>query len=125
MVEDVFCEESIKVILQFIRSQLSHENGFYSYDGDLNYTKEMEKLNTPVFSIAGTLDKIVPLSTIEDIMELPIPNKKLETFEQGHLGIIFHQETVNKICKLADDWIDSLSIDEKSVDLDGKIAAFI
>jgi predicted alpha/beta hydrolase len=125
MVEDVFCEESIKVILQFIRSQLSHENGFYSYDGDLNYTKEMEKLNTPVFSIAGTLDKIVPLSTIEDIMELPIPNKKLETFEQGHLGIIFHQETVNKICKLADDWIDSLSNNEKSVDVDGKIAAFI
>ena len=125
MVEDVFCEESIKVILQFIRSQLSHENGFYSYDGDLNYTKEMEKLNTPVFSIAGTLDKIVPLSTIEDIMELPIPNKKLETFEQGHLGIIFHQETVNKICKLTDDWIDSLSNNEKSVDVDGKIAAFI
>ncbi len=125
MVEDVFCEESIKVILQFIRSQLSHENGFYSYDGDLNYTKEMEKLNTPVFSIAGTLDKIVPLSTIEDIMELPIPNKKLETFEQGHLGIIFHQETVNKICKLTDDWIDSLSNNEKSVDVDGKIAAII
>ena len=125
MVEDVFCEESIKVILQFIRSQLSHENGFYSYDGDLNYTKEMEKLNTPVFSIAGTLDKIVPLSTIEDIMELPIPKKKLETFEQGHLGIIFHQETVNKICKLADDWIDSLSTDENPIDVDGKIAAFI
>jgi hypothetical protein len=58
-------------------------------------------------------------------MELPIPNKKLETFEQGHLGIIFHQETVNKICKLTDDWIDSLSNNEKSVDVDGKIAAFI
>ena len=125
MVEDVFCEESIKVILQFIRSQLSHENGFYSYDGDLNYTNEMKKLNTPVFSIAGTIDKIVPLSTIEDIMELPIPKKKLVTFEQGHLGIIFHQETVNKICKLADEWIDNLSLDENTMDLDGKVAAFI
>jgi predicted alpha/beta hydrolase len=125
MVEDVFCEESIKVILQFIRSQLSHENGFYSYDGDINYTKEMQKLNTPVFSIAGTIDKIVPLATIEDIMELPIPHKKLETFEQGHLGIIFHQETVNKICKLADEWIDGLEVLEQSRDTDGKIAAFI
>lgn len=125
MVEDVFCEESIKVILQFIRSQLSHENGFYSYDGEINYTKEMYKMKIPVFSIAGTLDKIVPISTIEDIMKLSIPNKKLEKFEQGHLGIIFHQETVNRICKLAHDWIETLDSESKFKESEQKVAAFI
>jgi predicted alpha/beta hydrolase len=125
MVEDVFCEESIKVILQFIRSQLSHENGFYSYDGDINYTKEMHKMNVPVFSVAGTLDKIVPTATIEDIMNLPIPNKKIEYFDQGHLGIILHQETVNRICKLTDDWISGLEEEHKSMESKDKLAAYI
>jgi hypothetical protein len=109
-VEDVFCEESIKVLLQFIRSQLSHEKSFWSYDGSINYTEEQHNnLELPVFSVVGTLDKIVPHDTIEGIMEAPlIKNKKIEHYEQGHLGIIFHQETVKKITKEADKWIRSL-----------------
>ncbi len=110
LVEDVFCEESVKVILQFIRSQISHENGFYSYDGKINYTKEMENLRIPVFSVVGTLDKIVPGVTIEGIMAYRnIPKQKISYYEQGHLGIVFHQETVEKLCREAHEWILSLN----------------
>lgn len=109
LVEDVFCEESTKVIMQFIRSQLSHENGFYSYDGSINYTKEMENLRIPTYTVVGTVDKIVPPATTEGIYNIPsIPNQKIDYFEQGHLGIVFHQETVNQICKEAHAWISEL-----------------
>ncbi|MCB1176679.1 MAG: alpha/beta fold hydrolase [Leptospiraceae bacterium] len=109
LVEDVFCEESTKVIMQFVRSQLSHENGFYSYDGKINYTEDMVNLKIPVYTIVGTVDKIVPPPTAEGIYDIKsIPNQKLSYYEQGHLGIVFHQETVNNICKEAHDWISSL-----------------
>lgn len=109
-VEDVFCEESIKVLLQFIRSQISHERSFWSYDGSINYTEEQHNnLELPVFSVVGSVDKIVPADSIETIMEAPkIKKKKIEYYDQGHLGIIFHQETVKKITKEADKWIRSL-----------------
>jgi alpha-beta hydrolase superfamily lysophospholipase len=109
-VEDVFCEESVKVLLQFIRSQLSSDKSFCSYDGSINYTEEQHNnLELPVFSIVGTLDKIVPADAIESIMDAPkIKKKKIEYYEQGHLGIIFHQDTVKKITKEADKWIRSL-----------------
>jgi pimeloyl-ACP methyl ester carboxylesterase len=104
LVEDVFCEESVKVILQFIRSQLSHENGFYSYDGTINYTKELENINLPIFTIVGSIDKIVPASTIRNFNK-NVPHKKVAEFEQGHLGIIFHQPTVEEICRQTQEWI--------------------
>lgn len=109
LVEDVFCEESVKVILQFVRSQISHENGFYSYDGNINYTEEMKNLKIPVFSVVGTVDKIVPGVTIEGMMSYKnIPHQKISYYDQGHLGIVFHQETVNQICVEADEWIHNL-----------------
>ena len=124
LVEDVFCEESVKVILQFIRSQLSHENGFYSYDGMINYTSEMQNIDIPVFSVVGTVDRIVPASCIKDVMKLPIPHKKISEYEQGHLGIVFHQETVESICREAHDWI--AEIDEAKKNASGeKITASI
>jgi predicted alpha/beta hydrolase len=109
LVEDVFCEESVKVILQFVRSQISHENGFYSYDGNINYTAEMKNLKIPVFSVVGTVDKIVPPATVEGMISYQnIPNQKISYYEQGHLGIVFHQETVSKMCAEAHEWIQSL-----------------
>ncbi|MDX1957702.1 MAG: alpha/beta fold hydrolase [Leptospiraceae bacterium] len=121
LLEDVFCEESIKVILQFVRSQLSNEPGFFSYDGAINYTSEMHQLNLPVYSIAGTVDKIAPPTTIEDVMELAqIKNKKIEYYDQGHLGIIFHQPTVNDICKKAHNWVLELN-EEKNKSVKQKL----
>jgi pimeloyl-ACP methyl ester carboxylesterase len=115
LLEDVFCEESIKVILQFVRSQLSNEQGFFSYDGTINYTKEMNLLKIPVYSIAGTVDKIAPPTTIEDVMELDqIQNKRIEYYDQGHLGIVFHQPTVDDICKKANAWVSEL-LNEDSI----------
>lgn len=109
-VEDVFCEESIKVLLQFLRSQLSHEKSFWSYDGNINYTQEQQdNFEMPIFSVIGNLDKIVPAETIEDVLNLPKPtNKKVARYDQGHLGIIFHHDTVQDITKQADEWIREL-----------------
>ncbi len=109
-VEDVFCEESIKVLLQFLRSQLGHDKSFWSYDGNINYTQEQQdNFELPIFSVIGNLDKIVPAETIEDVLNLPKPkNKKVARFDQGHLGIIFHHDTVQSITKQADEWIRDL-----------------
>lgn len=110
LVEDIFCEESIKVLLQFLRSELSHESGFWSYDGTINYTEEQfNNFELPILSVVGDIDKIVPPETIEDVMRLPrVTNKKLLKYNQGHLGIVFHQETVQSISKEADAWIRGL-----------------
>lgn len=109
LVEDVFCEESVKVLMQFIRSQLSHENSFWSYDNTINYTEDLKNLTLPLMSVVGTVDKIVPASTIEDVMTLPnIKNKKMVHYEQGHLGIVFHQPTVEEICREAAEWMKTL-----------------
>lgn len=122
MVEDVFCEESIKVILQFVRSQLSAEQAFYSYDGSMNYTADLSKIKIPILSIAGTVDKIVPSHTIESIMDIQnTPYKKLLRYEQGHLGIIFHQETVNSICDEIHNWVEEIT--GKSHPVPEKLAA--
>jgi predicted alpha/beta hydrolase len=118
LVEDVFCEESVKVILQFVRSQISHENGFYSYDGNINYTAEMKNLKIPVFSVVGTVDKIVPPATVEGMISYQnIPNQKISYYEQGHLGIVFHQETVSKMCAEAHEWIQSLKPVASGIDV--------
>ena len=74
--EDVFCEESIKVLLQFLRSQLGHDKSFWSYDGQINYTQEQQdNFELLIFSVIGNLDKIVPAETIEDVLNLPKPKK--------------------------------------------------
>jgi pimeloyl-ACP methyl ester carboxylesterase len=106
LVEDVFCEESVSVIMQFIQSQLSNEKSFLSADGKIDYTKEYKNFNLPIYSILGTEDKIVPIETKEgDLEGLPTSNKVIEKYDQGHLGIIFHNDTVRKICQGVNDWI--------------------
>lgn len=109
LVEDVFCEESVSVIMQFIHSQLSNEKSFLSADGKLNYTEEMKNFDLPIYSILGTEDKIVPVDTKEDDLELlKSKNKVVEKYDQGHLGIVFHNETVRRICANVNDWIEKL-----------------
>lgn len=109
LVEDVFCEESVSVIMQFIHSQLSNEKAFLSADGKINYTEEMRNFALPIYSILGTEDRIVPPETKEDDLDLlKSTNKIVEKYEQGHLGIIFHNETVRQICSRMHDWIAKL-----------------
>lgn len=109
LVEDVFCEESVSVIMQFIHSQLSNEKSFMSADGKINYTEEMKNFKLPIYSILGTEDRIVPPETKEDDLDFLLSeNKVVEKYEQGHLGIIFHNETVRKICQNVDVWIQKL-----------------
>ncbi|MCP5499441.1 MAG: alpha/beta fold hydrolase [Leptospiraceae bacterium] len=109
LIEDVFCEESTKVILQFIRSQLSSEKAFLSYDGRINYTAEQRNFRLPLYSVVGTVDAIVPAEILEeDLQYFNTKNKVTVKYEQGHLGIVFHMPTVKKICKGVDEWIRAL-----------------
>jgi pimeloyl-ACP methyl ester carboxylesterase len=106
LVEDVFCEESVSVIMQFVHSQLSNEESFMSSDGKINYTQEMKNFDLPIYSILGTEDKIVPMDTkVGDLDLLKSKNKVVEKYDQGHLGIIFHNDTVRKICNNINEWI--------------------
>lgn len=109
LVEDVFCEESVSVIMQFVQSQLSNEKAFLSSDNKINYTAEMKNFDLPIYSILGTEDKIVPIESKEGDLELlPSKNKVVEKYDQGHLGIIFHNETVRQICDNVNRWIEKL-----------------
>ena len=102
--EDVFCEESVRVIMQFLRSQ-NHGGAFKSFDGRLNYTMAQEKLKIPLMSVVGTLDTLAPPETVMHTQQLArSPKNKVIEFEQGHLGIITHLPTVRKIAAAAHDW---------------------
>ncbi|RME92440.1 MAG: alpha/beta fold hydrolase [Candidatus Hydrogenedentota bacterium] len=106
--ENVFCEESIKVIIQFVRSQFNN-NSFSSYDGSLNYTEELQNLTLPVFSVIGTKDTLAPPQTAQygfDMMRSK--NKKLVEYPQGHMGVVVHPETVRKLAADSHEWIQTL-----------------
>lgn len=106
--ENVFCEESIKVIIQFARSQFNN-NSFSSYDGSVNYTDELQNLTLPVFSVIGSKDTLAPPQTAEygfDMMRSR--NKKLVEYPQGHMGVVVHPETVRRLAADTHEWIQTL-----------------
>ncbi|MFB5649762.1 alpha/beta fold hydrolase [Leptospira wolffii] len=109
LIEDIFCEESTKVVLQFLRSQLGQDLSFLSYDGTLDYTALQKNLKIPLLSVLGSLDKVVPSETIqEDLAALPHKKNKIISYEQGHLGIVFHMPVVREMCSEIDGWIRGL-----------------
>ncbi|EQA47032.1 alpha/beta hydrolase family protein [Leptospira broomii serovar Hurstbridge str. 5399] len=109
LIEDIFCEESTKVVLQFLRSQLSQDHSFLSYDGNLDYTALQKNLSIPLLSILGSLDKVVPSETIKaDLVALPHEKNRILSYEQGHLGIVFHMPVVREMCAEIDSWIRGL-----------------
>lgn len=104
--ENVFCEEAVKVVIQFARSLLDHNASFSSYDGEFDYANEQAGLTIPLFSIIGTKDKIAPPETIEyGISIIGSENVRKSHYEQGHMGICFHPETVKSIGEETNDWI--------------------
>ncbi|MCB1190956.1 MAG: alpha/beta fold hydrolase [Leptospiraceae bacterium] len=106
LMEDIFCEESTRVILQFIRSQLDTEQSFLSFDGKINYTERQKNFKLPIYAVIGSVDALVPPENIEDGLALiQSTNKKVSIYEQGHLGIIFHPPTVKELAKNAHEWI--------------------
>ena len=108
LMEDVFCEESIKVMYQFLRSQLN-DNSFLSYDGKLNYSEDQKNITLPIYSIIGTKDTLAPPESIQHHIEMiQSENNKRAEFDQGHIGMIMHPKTVRKICETAHEWIGTL-----------------
>lgn len=106
--EDVFCEESIRVIIQFL-SSMTEEGAFRSLDGRINYTLAQEKLKIPLLSVIGTLDTLAPPHTVLHTQNLArSPKNKILEFEQGHLGIITHPPTVRAIAEATHDWLSDV-----------------
>lgn len=106
--EDVFCEESMLVISQFIRSLIDGDN-FMSIDKEINYTLELNELEIPHFTVVGTVDEIAPPDTVrQGHLAGKSPKNRIAEYKQGHLGIITHPETVRQIAIDTDDWIRSL-----------------
>ncbi len=106
--EDVFCEESMLVISQFIRSLIDGDN-FTSIDKEINYTLELNELEIPHFTVVGTVDEIAPPDTVrQGHLAGKSPKNKIAEYKQGHLGIVTHPETVKQIAIDTDEWIRSL-----------------
>jgi len=108
LMEDVFCEESSKVVFQFIRSQLG-ERTFVSFDERINYTEDLRNVRVPVYAFLGSRDTLAPPRAVQHGLDrmtrAPI---RTTTYRQGHLGIIMHPRTVRRICARAHEWIQTL-----------------
>jgi pimeloyl-ACP methyl ester carboxylesterase len=108
LMEDMICEESTKVMIQFLRSQF-FDNNIMSFDGKINYTENLKNITLPMFYIMGSLDVIAPRDTIRHGYNVvSSSNKHSKTYDQGHLGLILHPTTVRKIAKSTDQWIREL-----------------
>ncbi len=108
LMEDVFCRESLKVVFQFVHSQLA-DRAFMSFDGNTNYTEGLSNLRLPVHAFFGENDTLAPPDSIRDgLAMITSQNKKQTLVPQGHLGIIMHPETVRFICEKATKWIEKL-----------------
>ena len=108
LMEDIICEESTKVMIQFLRSQV-FGNSIRSFDGKINYTENLKNIRLPVFHIMGSLDVIAPPETIKyGYNVISSKNKHLKEFRQGHIGLVMNPKNVREIAKITDQWIDTL-----------------
>jgi pimeloyl-ACP methyl ester carboxylesterase len=108
LMEDIICEESTRVMIQFFRSHF-FGGSILSFDGGINYTEDLKNITLPVFHILGSLDVIAPSETIRSgYNRMTSASKELKEYKQGHLGLILHHETVRDIAGSADRWIDKL-----------------
>jgi pimeloyl-ACP methyl ester carboxylesterase len=108
LMEDIICEESTKVMIQFLRSQL-FGNSIMSFDGKINYTENLKNIKLPVFHIMGSLDIVAPPETIKyGHSVISSTNKHLKEFRQGHIGLVMNPKTVREIAKTTDRWIGKL-----------------
>lgn len=108
LMEDIICEESTKVMIQFLRSQI-FSNSIMSFDGKINYTENLKNITLPVYHIMGSLDVIAPPETIRyGYNVISSTNKHLKGYRQGHIGLIMHPKTAQDIAKTTDQWIGTL-----------------
>ncbi len=109
IMEDIICEESSLVTIQLIRSMLS-DGPVRSYDGSINYCQLLEEhFNLPHCTIYGTQDAIVSPGSFQDIPYLMASDKSVvKAYDQGHLGIMMHPETVRSVAEYTHDWIKTL-----------------
>jgi pimeloyl-ACP methyl ester carboxylesterase len=108
LMEDIICEESTKVMIQFLRSQF-FGNSIMSFDGKINYTENLKNIKLPVFHIMGSLDVVAPPETIKyGYNVISSTNKHLKEFKQGHIGLVMNPKTVREIAKRTDHWIGML-----------------
>jgi len=108
LMEDVFCEESSKVVFQFIRSQLG-ERSFLSFDERIDYTEDLRNVRVPIYAFLGSKDTLAPTRAIQHGLDrMTKATIRTTTHKQGHLGMIMHPPTVKRICVRAHEWIQTL-----------------
>jgi pimeloyl-ACP methyl ester carboxylesterase len=108
LMEDILCEESTKVMIQFLRSQV-FGNSIRSFDGRIDYTGNLKNITLPIFHITGSRDVIAPPETIRHGYDaISSANKELREYQQGHIGLIMHPKTVREIAKTTHQWITNL-----------------
>lgn len=109
LMEDIICEESTKVTIQLIRSMLT-DSPIKSFDGTLNYHDRLNKhFRLPHCTIYGTEDAIVSPEAFTNVPYLRASAKSvMKSYDQGHLGIMMHPETVRSVAEYTDKWIKTL-----------------
>jgi pimeloyl-ACP methyl ester carboxylesterase len=108
LMEDIICEESTKVMIQFFRSQF-FDKSILSFNGRINYTEDLRNIRLPVFHIMGSLDIITYPDTVRyGYSIISSTNKHLKKYRQGHLGLILHPKTVREIAETTNRWIGAL-----------------
>lgn len=109
LMEDIICEESTMVTIQLIRSLLT-DSPIKSFDGTINYHELLNRhFSLPHCTIYGTEDAIVPHEGFETTPYLMASDKSvMKSYQQGHLGIMMHPETVRSLARYTDNWIKTL-----------------
>lgn len=109
VLEDVLCNESIKTIAQFLKSQMSENKAILSYDDTINYTEDQKNFDLPLFTVVGSVDTIAPPDTVISANQM-VKSKNIasQSYPQGHLGIIMHPQTVQQIATDTAKWLSEL-----------------
>jgi len=108
-VENVFSRESLKVVNQFLKAQLRKDHQLTSYDGKINYSRSFRNINLPIKYFVAKKDKIAPPeSVLTDFDKIASSDKSFVYLDQGHLGIIMHRPTIQRMGEMIHQWIMDL-----------------
>lgn len=78
---------SPRLFVQMLR--WAAERRITSADGKIDYTEKFRSITVPLFSSAGTLDRIAPPESVRPIIELVSSSVKLyKEYEAGHLDLV-------------------------------------
>ncbi len=82
------------------------EGKITSFDGRIDFTKEFEKIKSPLLVFAGTLDKLAPPESVKPILKIAQSKIKIyKEYEVGHLDIIEGKFAKTQISQDIEDFV--------------------